>query len=106
LTGDSGRVLAEVLSRPEMRGRRALFWLDGHYSEGVTAKGALNTPILNELSCLADSGRRGDAIFIDDVHCFGTMSDYPSLDELTGKVGRLFPGCRIAVKDNIVRIII
>ncbi len=35
--GDSGKVLAELLYRID---QPALFWLDGHYSAGITAKGS------------------------------------------------------------------
>jgi hypothetical protein len=41
--GDSGRVLRDIL--PEIT-RPKIFWLDGHYSEGITSRGEDNTPIL------------------------------------------------------------
>jgi hypothetical protein len=52
--GDSGQVLESVMvniSQP------CLFWLDGHYSEGITAKGELNTPIINELKIIFNPDR-------------------------------------------------
>src|SRR5829696_283483 len=45
--GDSGRLLGDhikTINEP------CLFWLDGHYSGGITAKGTLITPIKNELT--------------------------------------------------------
>jgi hypothetical protein len=48
------------------------FWLDGHYSAGVTFKGASDTPIVGELKCieqhLARLGRV--AVLVDDLRCF------------------------------------
>ena len=29
------------------------FWLDGHYSDGITFKGPKDTPILDELDCIS-----------------------------------------------------
>ncbi len=63
-------------------------WLDGHYSAGVTFKGATDTPIMDELLAIERRlpmlGRV--AVFVDDVRCFRPdqpeFSDYPSLDEL------------------------
>src|SRR5262245_4071994 len=49
IQGDSGKLLGDyiaTISNP------CLFWLDGHYSGGITAKGALETPIKNELTAI------------------------------------------------------
>lgn len=79
LHGDSGLILPQLvrqLSEP------ALFWLDGHYSGGVTGKGEIDTPISAELSAILDSGIKGHVILIDDVRCFDGTHDYPHLDRL------------------------
>lgn len=88
--GDSTTMLPEIVS--SIKGT-AVFWLDGHFSCGNTAKGALNTPILAELATVAQY--KDDAIIlIDDVRYFqnspqskkeGTnASDYPDLTEIIG----------------------
>ena len=65
------------------------FWLDGHYSGGSTYKGATNTPIIAELSAIAENLNRlsNVRIFIDDVDCFFGQSSksegYPQLEYLT-----------------------
>src|ERR1700758_2967605 len=48
------------------------FWLDGHYSAGVTYQGPVDTPIVNELECIANHlGRfRNIVVLVDDVRCF------------------------------------
>ena len=49
IKGDSSEKLPEILKSLK---EPALFWLDGHYSDEITAKGDLNTPIYNELTAI------------------------------------------------------
>jgi hypothetical protein len=64
------------------------FWLDGHFSAGVTHKGAMDTPIALELAMIEKAiGRLGKVvIMIDDVRCFGSKdpehAEYPPLEFL------------------------
>lgn len=64
------------------------FWLDGHYSAGITAKGKKECPVEDELSAIENNLSRFEniTILIDDVRCFLnfdlTYSDYPTLDYL------------------------
>ncbi len=76
--GDSGQVLPAITR--ELRAP-ALFWLDGHYSGGVTAKGKADTPISNELQSILDSEIKQHVILIDDARCFNGSNGYPFLDE-------------------------
>lgn len=82
--GDSGQVLPKLIqdiSAP------TLFWLDGHYSGGVTAKGRLNTPISAELQAILSCSLAGEhIILIDDIRCFDGTQDYPYLDQLLAAV--------------------
>lgn len=78
IQGDSGEKIAEVLSEIESP---ALFWLDGHYSGGITAKGEKLCPIYGELSHIFKSSMQ-HLILIDDARCFIGDGDYPSLGEL------------------------
>jgi hypothetical protein len=65
------------------------FWLDGHYSAGVTFKGPVDTPIENELDAISTfSSKLGDiTVFVDDVRCFNPenleYATYPKIDHLT-----------------------
>ena len=59
------------------------FWLDGHYSQGATLAGEMDTPILFELSCIEASMERirPSRVFVDDVRLFAHMhreTDDPS----------------------------
>ena len=78
LHGDSGQQLGDVvrcLDQP------ALFWLDGHFSAGETARGGRETPIFDELAHILPSSLP-HVIAIDDARCFGSARGYPTLDEL------------------------
>lgn len=66
LHGDSRAVLPGVLA--QLGARRALFWLDGHWSGEGTAGADDECPLLGELACL--SGRERDLILIDDARLF------------------------------------
>ncbi len=57
------------------------FWLDGHYSAGPTHKGPQDTPILDELKCIAANLThfKNVRIMVDDVRCFNPhLPDYAS----------------------------
>lgn len=75
--GDSTDILPEIMKTLEAP---AIFWLDGHYSKGVTARGKKDTPIREELSCIL-SHHLKHVILIDDARCFG-QGDYPTLEEI------------------------
>jgi hypothetical protein len=51
IQGDSGLALGALLKNIN---QRCFFWLDGHYSHDITARGDLNTPILKELVVIFD----------------------------------------------------
>lgn len=85
LNGTSEEVFPELLLRIS---GDVNFWLDGHYSEGITFKGPKDTPILDELDCISRNMERFGRIcvLIDDIRCFNPrqpgFSAYPSLDTL------------------------
>lgn len=81
--GDSRFVLKEVLRLPVAG--RTLFWLDGHFSMGITSSGLLETPLHHELEIIGDSmGRFGQdyIIVIDDQKEIDNNPNYPSTDFL------------------------
>lgn len=79
ICGDSGVELCKVIDSLH---QSALFWLDGHYSAGVTAKGDKNTPIYEELAQIYDSENRDHVVIIDDARCFGKDKSYPTVEEI------------------------
>lgn len=101
LLGDSARLLPELLAR--LPGP-ALFWLDGHYSAGETARGEKDTPILEEISHIMGNGLSGHVILVDDARCFDTDPAYPSIAALTKFVRARDSSTAIRVENDIIRI--
>jgi len=101
IEGDSGEKLAELL--PKLQST-TLFWLDGHYSAGLTARGATDCPIYGELKSIAQLCKVPCVVLIDDARCFGHDKDYPSLQELEDFVRVAFPRHETQVSNDIISI--
>lgn len=101
IQGDSGIELGNLM---KIIDQPALFWLDGHYSSGVTAKGINETPIFEELTHIFSAPDRGHVIVIDDARLFGTDPSYPDLDELQAFIRTNRPDAGIAIENDSIRI--
>jgi len=99
--GDSGIELKNVINRIN---QPSLFWLDGHYSGGDTARGDKNTPVFEELGHILNTKDRGHVIIIDDARCFGADPSYPSIEELNEFIESRRPDVNIVVEDDSIRI--
>lgn len=64
------------------------FWLDGHYSGGITHQGPTDCPVRDELANIEKNLPRFESVvvLIDDIRCFDPSiplyADYPSVDYL------------------------
>lgn len=80
INGLSEQIFHDLL--PKLSGK-VNFWLDGHFSAGVTFKGPVDTPIVEELKAVEKNLARYQraAVFIDDVRCFDPVNpeyrEYP-----------------------------
>ena len=101
ILGDSGVELANVVKRLN---QPALFWLDGHYSAGDTARGNTDTPIYEELAHILDAPERGHVCIVDDARCFGSDPGYPSIENLTHYIKLKRPDVSILVQHDSIRI--
>jgi hypothetical protein len=102
LQGDSGQGLPKILSHIYSP---CLFWLDAHYSGGITAKGNLETPIVLELEhILSHPLAHAHVILIDDARCFVGSNNYPTLQGVKDLVAGLQPSFDFYVKNDIIRI--
>lgn len=102
IEGDSGERVAELLP---MLQSKTLFWLDGHYSAGLTARGATDCPIYAELQSIADLCPVPYVILIDDARCFGCDKDYPSLTDVEAFVRSELPNHYMGVNNDIIHLI-
>ncbi|MCM3675178.1 hypothetical protein M3699_15140 [Peribacillus simplex] len=105
--GDSGKVLPKILENISVP---CLFWLDGHYIPGTndTARGDLDTPIMQELDYILTHPIKEHVILIDDARCFigpnPVLNDYPTIQELENYINNKRPDLFFEVKDDIIRI--
>jgi hypothetical protein len=78
LNGDSAQLMPQVLADIAAP---SLFWLDAHYSGGLTGRAATDTPIWKELEVVFAHPFR-HVILIDDAHCFDGSHGYPTLEKI------------------------
>lgn len=103
IQGDSGKVLPQILKDINTS---ALFWLDGHFSAGITAKGEKECPILLELDAILNSRKLNHIILIDDARCFTGEGDYPTIEQLREFIRSKNKKYQVEVKYDIIRLII
>lgn len=101
LQGDSAVVLNKIVKNINSP---TLFWLDAHYSGGITAKGKKNTPVLKELTVIAKHMSKGSVVLIDDAREFTGESDYPKLEMIQKFVEKQMPKYKIYTDKDIIRI--
>lgn len=101
--GDSAKVLSKVL--PKLHAP-TLFWLDAHYSGGSTAKGQIDTPIVQELKTISKHKLKNKfIIMIDDERLFIGENDYPKLSILRKFVSQRFPKHVFSVENDMILIV-
>ena len=83
----------------------ALFWLDGHYSGGFTARGDKETPVEAELRAILAHPVKGHVILIDDARCFTGVNDYPPISAMQRWVQEANAGYTCEVDTDIIRIL-
>ncbi len=98
--GDSGETVHKVVQELKTP---ALFWLDGHYSGGFTAKGKSECPIFGELQSILESPI-AHVILIDDARCFVGEHDYPTIPELESFILKLNSRLMISVLNDVIRV--
>jgi len=81
IQGDSGNSLNQILSKDN---NKKLFWLDAHYSGGITAlsNDFGHTPISKEISEILNKWVDGSVVLIDDARLFNGSDNYPTYSDL------------------------
>lgn len=102
LHGDSGEVLPWLLPQIESA---CLFWLDGHYSDGITARGSTDSPLRQELRAVLARRRPDDVVLVDDARFLTGEHGYPTIDEIRALVRDARPNHLVEVDDDILRIV-
>jgi hypothetical protein len=100
--GDSSEVLPGIIKK--LTGP-CIFWLDAHFSGGVTGKGASSTPVFKEIQSILSSPLDKPIILIDDATSFSADPDYCSLDDLDRLCRASEPPYRVDVLGNVIAIV-
>lgn len=106
ILGDSKDKLKDILIEND---EPIFFWLDGHYSTGLTAKAEdKETPILEELTTIFDlnTKKHKHVILIDDARLFNGTHDYPKYKDLKKFIKEKDPRYSVFIKTDIIVCII
>lgn len=98
--GDSGVELPRITQ--QLPAGDCLFWLDGHWSGGPTAKGPTDTPVADELSVALPRVAQGDVVLIDDAREFGVDPAYPTIEALRDRIAAEAPGATLEIDCDII----
>lgn len=79
LYGNSANTISKVLSKVKSP---SLFWLDAHFSGGITSRGKNKTPIEMELKTILKNWNLGNIILMDDARKFNGKNDYPTFNKV------------------------
>lgn len=97
--GDSSQILPDIvrgLTQP------TLFWLDGHYCAGPSARGASDTPIVNELEVVLAQPAGENVLLIDDARFFTGQADYPSIEWIRTLIERHRPHAKVTLESDAI----
>ncbi len=99
IAGDCVEELPGILERLE---RPAAFWLDGHYSGGVTARGGMDDPILISLEQIRRHPIRSHLLFVDDARCFDGQAGHPRLLEVLTAILAINADYRVRIHNDVM----
>jgi hypothetical protein len=97
ILGDSGEILGELMKT--IAGPVTL-WLDSHYSEGETARGKEDCPLMREIDAIAEHPVKTHTILIDDLRCWNMKDHGFDLQTLMRKIHLINPGYLFMLEDG------
>lgn len=100
MQGDSSDVLPRILEKVS---EPCLFWLDGHFSGGITAQGALDYPILKELEHIRQHPVKNHVILIDDARLFTGEPGAPTREQIIVSLKSINPSYTVEERDDSIR---
>jgi hypothetical protein len=102
LEGNSGKLLKTILIEVK---EPAIFWLDAHYSGGLTARGESECPIYQEIDAIFAT-KENHLLLIDDARLFNGEGDYPEIGQLTKYIQNKDPRYNVSVDNDMIRYVI
>ena len=103
IEGDSGEELKRLV--PQIT-QPSLYWLDAHYSGGITATGTKSCPIYSEIEAILKSKVSGNIILIDDARLFNGQDDYPKIEDLKNYIKKYKNHSQIKIEFDLIRVIL
>ena len=103
IQGDSGLLIEDIIKN---NNEKKLFWLDAHYSSGLTAKSVNfgDTPISKEVELILKHWVTNSVILIDDARHFVGTDNYPHLKDLENFVHSKNLNLKFFVDKDIIHI--
>lgn len=98
LEGDSANKIHQIL---DVTKESCIFWLDGHYSYGTTARAEKETPIQEELRAILKH-EYDHFILIDDARLFIGKHSYPWLLNLFFLIKKINKAYKVSIKNDII----
>lgn len=98
IQGDSGKIMSTLIKDIH---EKALFWLDGHYSGGDTARGDKDSPILEEVKAILSSDLE-HVLLINDARNFTGQRDFPSQEGLSAYIRKSYPDSNIHIENDCI----
>lgn len=99
IEGDSAKVLPDICGALDAP---CLFYLDGHYSGGVTGMGSEECPVIDELNQVFTHTRVPFRIVIDDARLFGSDPAYPDVKTVMDIVKKHRPLMQVIVENDAI----
>lgn len=101
IQGDSAIALDQITK--ELKDP-VIFWLDAHYSGGITALGDKECPIFGEIDAIFKyTNHLPHILLVDDARCFVGQNDYPTIERLSHYIQSKQPKYVCEVKDDVIR---
>lgn len=104
IQGDSSEQIKNILANLD---RPALFWLDAHYSAGITGKAKEDSALRAEVVLISEhinKTKLKHVMLLDDARDFTGNNGYPTVSEVIMHVKENLPGYTVELRDDIVRI--
>lgn len=99
ILGDCEALLPTILSGLSTE---ATFWLDAHYSAGITGMGRTSDPILTSLAQIAEHPHNNHTILIDDARHFDGVAGRPRLDAILSALYSINASYVVIVQNDII----
>ena len=98
--GDSQKAIPEIIGRLQ---QPALFWLDAGYYGWAGLQGDKQR-LTSELEAILHDQRYGHVILMDDARGLNGQNGAPTVEQLKQRIETDFPGRKVEVKHDILRI--